>query len=72
MAPSIEPLWTVARIAEHLKVQRHRVEYIIDSRGLKPVDRAGIARVFDARDVELIARELRRVELAGEGVARGN
>ena len=26
-----ETIWTVARIADHLGVQRHRVEYVLDS-----------------------------------------
>ncbi|MCH7791343.1 MAG: hypothetical protein IID31_03570 [Planctomycetes bacterium] len=60
-------LWTVARIAQHLKQSRHRVEYVINSRGITPIDRAGIARVFDGRDVDLIAHELRRIEADREG-----
>jgi hypothetical protein len=55
-------LWTVTRIAAHLKVPRHRVEYVIEDRGLRPVARAGIARVFDPADVERIAREIRRID----------
>ena len=62
-------LWTVARIAEHLGVPRHRVEYLIDTRGIHPVDRAGIARVFDAGDVELIASALAHIEAEREGVS---
>ncbi len=57
-----EILWTVARISEHHGVARHQVEYIIDSRGITPIDRAGIARVFDRHDVDLIGHELRRIE----------
>lgn len=62
MAQQTGSLWTVARIAEHLGVARHRVEYVISSRGLVPIDRAGIARVFDHRDVQLIDAELRRID----------
>ena len=72
MVTQTETLWTVARIAEHLEVARHRVEYVIDSRSIKPIDRAGIARVFDRRDVDLIAHELRRIEANREGVALEN
>ncbi len=69
MATETETLWTVARIAEHLGAARHRVEYVIDTRRITPIGRAGIARVFDARDVDLIGHELRRIEAEREGVA---
>ena len=55
-------LWTVARIAARAGVARHRVEYVIDSRGISPIGRAGIARIFDARDAEFISHELDRIE----------
>lgn len=64
-------IWTVARIAERYQVARHRVEYVIDTRGVRPIGTAGIARVYDARDVDLIGSHLDRIEaerLAG-GVA---
>ena len=67
-----ETLWTVARIAEHLEVARHRVEYVIYSRCIAPMARAGIARVFDRQDVELIAHELRRIEADRQGVSIGD
>ena len=69
MEASSEHLWTVARIAEHLAVNRHRVEYVIDSRKIAPQDRAGIARVFHRRDVDLIAREIERMDQFREGVS---
>lgn len=72
MATETRTLWTVARIAEHLEVARHRVEYVIDSRGITPIGRAGIARMFDRRGVDLIAHELRRIEANREGVSFGN
>lgn len=61
-------LWTVARIAEHLGVPRHRVEYVIETRGIRPIDRAGIARVFDAEHVALIASVITRIDAEREGV----
>ena len=70
MARSIETdrtLWTVARIAEHLGASRHRVEYVIDTRGIRPLDRAGIARIFDASDVPVIAATLARIDADREG-----
>lgn len=56
-----ETIWTVQRIAEHLNVARHRVEYVIESRSIAPIGRAGIARVFSRRSVDLIANELRAI-----------
>lgn len=56
------PLWTVAHIAEHLGVPRHRVEYAIDARGIRPADRAGIARVFDDRHLAQISSILARTD----------
>ena len=72
MAPETETLWTVARIADHLEVARHRVEYVIDSRGITPIDRAGIARVFSPREVDLIGDELRRIDAHREEVSLGH
>ena len=66
MATKTAELWTVARIAEHLGYARHRVEYVIDSRGITPFDRAGIARVFDQRDVDLIGGQLRLIDAERE------
>lgn len=60
-------IWTVARIAERFGVPRHRVEYVIDTRGLTPAGTAGIARVFDGATVEYIGQELRRIDAAREG-----
>jgi hypothetical protein len=71
MSPESETIWTVARIAEHLGVARHRVEYVIDTRGIRPLGTAGIARVFDPRDVEMVRREMTRIEAEREGVSRG-
>lgn len=70
MANRSDPLWTVARIAEHLGAARHRVEYIIESRGIQAADRAGIARVFDRGSVDAIRRQIRHIEARREGVTR--
>lgn len=55
-------LWTVARIAEHLGMPRHRVEYVIDTRDIRPIARAGIARIFAPADVSAIADALERMD----------
>lgn len=62
-------LWTVARIAAHLSVDRHRIEYLIDSRGIKPIARAGIARIFAPADVERLSREIEKIESQRQGGA---
>ncbi|MDX9912006.1 MAG: hypothetical protein RBS39_09255 [Phycisphaerales bacterium] len=63
--------WTVARIAAHLGVDRHRVEYLIDARGIRPTARVGIARVFASEDVAYLGSELARIAAAREGVRHG-
>lgn len=63
-------LWTVARIADRFAVPRHRVEYIIDTRGITPRGTAGIARVFDAASADFIGQELRRIDAAREEASR--
>ena len=72
MATQTEALWTVTRITEHLEATRHQVEYVIVSRGITPIDRAGIARVYDRRAVDVIAHEMRYIKACREGVSIGN
>jgi predicted transcriptional regulator len=62
-------LWTVARIASHLGVDRHRIEYLIDAREIKPIARAGIARIFAPSDVDRLAREIEKIDAEREGGA---
>ena len=64
-------LWTVTRIASRLGIPRHRVEYVIETRGITPIGSAGAARVYDSADVDRIGHEIRLIEgerPAGEGV----
>lgn len=42
-----DPLHTVAEISRQLGVPPHRIEYVIRSRRIRPVRRAGNARLFD-------------------------
>lgn len=55
------PPWTVATIAADLGVPRHRVEYVVETRGLRPRAWAGHTRLFSADDVEQIRLELDRI-----------
>ncbi|GMV70167.1 MAG: hypothetical protein DYG93_07655 [Leptolyngbya sp. PLA2] len=60
---------TVGVIARRFGQPVHRVEYVIRSRGIKPVAWAGHARVFSETDVHRIGRELERMRHAlGRGV----
>ncbi len=60
-------LWTVARIAAHLRVDRHRIEYLIDARGIEPIARAGIARIFSPADVDRLACEIEKIDAERQG-----
>ncbi len=63
--PKRQALWTLTRIAEHLGVPTHRVRYIVNSRGIVPVDRAGIARVFDDSSIQFISSILNEQDRTG-------
>lgn len=52
-------LLTVGVIASRIGVPIHRIEYLIVSRGIEPVARAGKLRVFNPGVVELLRSELR-------------
>ncbi len=50
---------TIGVIAARLGVPKHRVEYVVKSRGIAPVARAGNARVFSDADATRISRIIR-------------
>jgi hypothetical protein len=60
-------LFTVGRISQHLGEPVHRIDYVIDSRGIEPSGIAGAARVFDIGQVEQIAEALREIDRRREG-----
>lgn len=60
-------LWTVSRIAEHLSIGRHRVEYVIKTRRIKPIAIAGPARVFSNAEVERIRLVLEHMTTRRDG-----
>lgn len=55
---------TVGEIASRAGVPVHRVTYVIDSRGIEPLGRAGQARVFSEEAAGAIAAELRQIAAA--------
>ena len=59
IAPPALP--TVGEIARRLREPLHRVEYVIRSRDITPVGRAGNSYVYDDAAVSWIRAELRRI-----------
>jgi len=59
---------TVGEIARRLDEPLHRVEYVIRTRNIHPVGRAGNLRVFSDADVDYIRAELRRIDEEREGL----
>lgn len=60
MANRVNPI-SLGQIARELGVSLHRVEYIVKSRRLSPIGRAGNIRLFQPSDVQLISKELKQV-----------
>ena len=59
-------LLTAGQIARQLNAPLHRVEYILRTREVRPIGRAGNIRVFAEADVEYIRAELRRIDAERE------
>jgi predicted transcriptional regulator len=53
---------TIGEISRRTGYPIHRVRYVIESRGIRPASRAGIANVYTEADVQHIASELRRID----------
>ncbi len=58
-------LQTVGQIADCLGEPPSRVAYIISKYRLKPVDRVGIIRLFDEKQVEAIKYGLFNIQIRG-------
>ena len=63
-------LLTVGEIARQLNCPLHRVLYLIQSRQIKPLQRAGHLRIFGSDVVEALREELSSNK-TGPGVASG-
>lgn len=50
--------FTIGEIADRLAEPPSRVAYVIAKHRIKPVDRAGILRLFDDRQIELVRQGL--------------
>lgn len=53
---------TIGEIARRVGVELHRVDYIVRSRQIEPLARAGNSRIFSVGAAERIAWELRRID----------
>ena len=62
MSTAVPVVPTVGQIARRLNEPLHRIEYVIRTRNIRPVSRAGNLRVFSEADVTYIASELRRID----------
>jgi hypothetical protein len=60
--PPIEP--TVGVIVQRSGKPRHRVEYLLRARNIKPVRIAGNCRIFAEADVQRIIDELETIDAA--------
>ena len=62
MPASAPSVLTVGEIIRRLNAPLHRVQYVIQTRDIQPVGRAGNVRIFSEADVSFIASELRRID----------
>lgn len=53
---------TVSQIAETLNQPRHRIKYVIMSRGIKPEHRYGSTAVYSFQTAQFIADEILRMD----------
>ena len=53
---------TVGAIARRLGEPVHRIQYVIASRGIQPISKAGSCYVYSEAAVARIASELRRID----------
>jgi hypothetical protein len=64
MPATLARLITVGEIVRQTGEDRHRIEYILRTRDIRPRGMAGNARVFDEDAVNLITTELQRIDAA--------
>lgn len=54
-------MFTVGELARRAGVPVHRVTYVIETRGIEPLGRAGQARVFSQAAAEQVLQELQQI-----------
>jgi hypothetical protein len=52
---------TIPRIAEQYNEKTHVIQYVVQSRRIRPAERVGIIRLFDDAGIEEIGRALREM-----------
>ena len=57
-------MFTVGELARRAGVPVHRVTYVIETRDIEPLGRAGQARVFGREAAEQVLEELRQIAAA--------
>jgi len=62
MATKCPILRTPGVVAQELGAPLHRVQYVLDSRGIAPSARAGRLRLLDAKAVEAIRQALAEID----------
>ena len=58
MSQDVPVALTIGEVARQLQVPLHRAEYLVRSRGIQPVARAGNARLFSEADVRQLRSAL--------------
>ncbi len=67
MTTAIPAVPTVGEIARRMGKPIHCVDYVIRTRGIKPIGRAGNANIYAETDIPYIASELRRIDEERKG-----
>ena len=62
MNDSVEKLQTIGEIARQADQSVHRIAYIVKTRAIRPVSRAGKLRIFAPEAVRIIKNELTRID----------
>ena len=58
----MESFLTIGEIARRLDCPTWRIQYFLDTRGIKPVCRAGVIRLFAPDVVDTLRAEIQSVE----------
>lgn len=59
--PPASDVWTVSQMEKALGLPRHRVLYVIESRGIKPAGKIGNTNIYNHDDYDRVRSELTRI-----------
>jgi len=68
MSVAVPELLTVGDIAERNDKPLHRVLYVLKTRDIAPIARAGNTRLFDVAAADRVASEIRRIDAEREEI----